>query len=77
MTRLPILLVACLVCLCGCETIPTHIDGRRVLGTRRVNGQKVYLVESREGDRIVTIQIAAESVDASRGMVFKGTATEP
>lgn len=63
--------------LSACETIPTHIDGRKVVGTKIVDGQTAYIVQSSTGDVIVTKAMAAESRAASKGMVFKGTQSEP
>lgn len=58
--------------LLGCETLPTHIDGRKVVGMRYVDGRRVYVVESRQGDRVEVIEIAAESARAAKGIVFEG-----
>lgn len=57
----------------GCETVPTQIEGRRVVGVRYVDGIRVYLVESKVGDRVEIIAVAADSADAARGIVFRGT----
>lgn len=66
-------MVVIVIGLLGCETLPTHIEGRRVVGTRYVDGKRVYLVEDRRGDRTEVIEIAAESAKAAKDIVFEGT----
>jgi len=73
----PLLVATIALLLSACETIPTHIDGRKVIGTKVVDGQTAYIVQSSTGDVIVTKAMAAESRAASRGMVFKGTKSAP
>lgn len=66
-------LVAVAVFAVGCESIPTHIEGRKVTGVTQAGGQRAYLVESAEADRIATLAGAAESRAAAGGIVFSGT----
>jgi len=71
------LVLALAALLAGCQTHTVTIDGRRVLGTEVVNGELVYLVESKTEDRIITRVRANESREAAQGMVFKPTKAAP
>jgi uncharacterized protein YceK len=59
--------------LTGCESIPTHVEGRKVTGVTQAGGQRAYIVESAEADRIAALAGAAESRAAAGGIVFSGT----
>ena len=66
MTARPLLLLA-LGLLAGCTT-PKEIDGHKVIGTRWVNGQGVYIVE---GDQEAMRRGAAAANAATQGMVLQ------
>ncbi|HWL15680.1 MAG TPA: hypothetical protein VNR00_08745 [Opitutus sp.] len=62
-----------LIVAAGCAT-PQTIDGRRVIGTRWVNGRIVYVLE---GDEEALRRGANEATEASEGIVFAPLAPEP
>lgn len=71
MSRAATLLICCVATLAGCQNRVTEINGRKVIGSRWVNGQIVYLLADDKADAQAMKKASDDAKNASKGIVFK------